>query len=231
MEPILSREQVRNCDQLAIERYGIAGLVLMENAGAAAGRYILELLGNSRSRKQVKIIAGSGNNGGDGFVVARHLDNAFVNVNVLLCCERCKIKGDALVNLEIIEKLSIPVSQLKARESANIISAIKNYIGSADVVVDAMLGTGVKGPAREPIRSVIKAINDMGTTVVSLDIPSGLDCDTGKPLGETDCTIKAQHTITFAAMKKGFVETQAQEYTGKISVASIGIAIRHLVNS
>ena len=217
--PILSCEQVRACDNIAIERYQIPSIVLMENAGAAAARYIISLL-KTPETGQVGIIAGVGNNAGDGFVVARHLYNVGVTLRILICGSRERIKGDALVNLRIIENMDLAINYLNQQTSSDIAGVIKTQASCAEIIIDAMLGTGVAGAPREPIRSAIKAINELKTTVVALDTPSGLDCDTGEPL---ETAIRAQHTVTFAAMKKGFQAASAAQYTGHITVASIGI--------
>ena len=217
-ELVLSREQVRDCDRIAMERFGIEGLVLMENAGSAAGRYILSLLGGAAAAK-VCVVAGIGNNGGDGFVVARHLSNAGVSVDVLICGSRDRVKGDALSNLRIIEKMSLPIEYISA-SCERIAEIIAEHASSVGVIVDAMLGTGASGSPRDPMGSVIEEVNKLEATVVSLDIPSGLDCDSGEPM---EPVVRADHTITFVAIKKGFTFGGALRYTGKVTVASIGI--------
>lgn len=218
-ELVLSREQVRQCDRIAIERFEIKGLVLMENAGAAAARLILSLLDDPAS-SSVCIVAGVGNNAGDGFVVARHLSNANVQVEVILCGDRERYKGDAEANLRIIERMALPIICLETEPPEAAAVVIRSHAAVADIIVDAMLGTGAAGAPREPIRSAINIINDLQKTVVALDIPSGLDCDTGQPL---EVAVRADHTVTFAAMKKGFQSPEARKYTGDVTVASIGI--------
>ena len=218
---VLSRDQVRACDGVAIERFGIDGLVLMENAGGSAARLILSLLSRP-GRARVVIVAGTGNNGGDGFVVARHLANEKVDVDVVVCGRRERIKGDALRNLAIIEKMTLPLTYIDETSAAVIAAGLAGRLEGAEVIVDAMLGTGTAGPAREAIRTAIQTINEcrQGKTVVALDIPSGLDCDSGEPVG---IAVRAHHTVTFAAMKKGFQLLNAASYTGDVTVASIGI--------
>ena len=218
-ELVLSREQVRQCDRIAIERFEINGLVLMENAGAAAARLILSLLDDTAS-SGVCVVAGVGNNAGDGFVVARHLNNVNVPVEVILCGGRERYKGDAEANLRIIERMALPIICLEPEPPEAAAAVIRSHAAGADIIVDAMLGTGAAGAPREPIRSAIKVINDLQKTVVALDIPSGLDCDTGQPI---DAAVRANHTVTFAAMKKGFQSPEAGKCTGDVTVASIGI--------
>jgi NAD(P)H-hydrate epimerase len=216
---VLSRDEVRACDRIAMDRYEIPGVVLMENAGGAAARYILTLLSEPGAGR-VCVIAGTGNNAGDGFVVARHLYNAGVRVVVLVCGARGRLKGDALINLRIIEHMDLEVKYVNQEQPAEIARTIKSCAQSVDIIVDAMLGTGTAGAPREPIRSAINTINELSVAVVALDIPSGLDCDTGLPLGSV---VEAQHTVTFAAMKKGMQNLAAAKYAGAVTVASIGI--------
>jgi len=221
---ILSRDQVRACDGVAIEKYEINGLVLMENAGAAAARHILDLLQKSGG-KRVAILAGAGNNAGDGFVVARHLVNEGIEVDVLICVVRERFQGDALSNLMIMEHMEIPIQYADPESAEGIAAAIQKIGSKSDMLVDALLGTGTVGAPREPFRTAITTINQLDLPVVALDIPSGLDCDSGFPLG---IAVRANHTVTFAAIKKGFSNPQAFEYTGVVTLASIGIHTRYL---
>lgn len=224
---VLSRQEVRNGDSVAIERYGINGLVLMENAGAAAARFIYSRL-KSPAETHVLIITGTGNNGGDGFVVARHLVNERVAVHLIICGARERVKGDALANLQIVEKMNLPITWLATADADEAVRTITDLAGSlpVEMIIDALLGTGTAGPPRQPIRAAIETINRLGKPVVALDIPSGLDCDTGEPL---ELAVKADHTVTFAARKKGFLTLGAQAYTGDITVASIGIRTDYLI--
>ena len=221
---VLSREQVRNCDRIAIERYGINGLVLMENAGSAAARWVLQQIRNIKN-PEVCIVAGPGNNGGDGFVVARHLYNARVTVHLLLCGSHERFRGDALTNLIILENMGAYIEQIAALDGQGVSAALRRAAANAEIVVDALLGTGAAGPPREPIRTAIGVINQLGKRVLALDIPSGLDCDSGEML---ESAVRAEHTITFAAMKKGFLNLSAAEFIGNVEVASIGIDARLL---
>ncbi|MBN1436808.1 MAG: NAD(P)H-hydrate epimerase [Sedimentisphaerales bacterium] len=221
---VLTREQVRACDQAAIDRFAINSLILMENAGAAAARQLQSLLNANPS--SIYVIAGPGNNGGDGFVMARHLANAAHSLKVLITCPREKYQGDALANLIVIEKMKLPIAYLQSQESSSIAEEMKEHAGHVDWFVDAMLGTGASGPPRQPIRTVIETLNQLDVPVFALDIPSGLDCDTGEV---ADIAVKANHTVTFAAMKKGFLNPAAQTYTGAVTTAGIGIDTHLLI--
>lgn len=221
--PVLSRTQVRTCDGVAIDRYEMNSLVLMENAGGAAAQYILDSLRNIGGSR-VSIIAGGGNNAGDGFVVARHLVNEGVDVTVLICVDRGRFTNDARSNLVILEHMAVPIRYLQP-SSEEVANAIRSAGQESDIIVDALLGTGTSGPPREPFRTAIETVNQLGLPVVALDIPSGLDCDSGEPL---EIAVRADHTVTFAAIKKGFANPNARQYTGDITLASIGIHVRYL---
>jgi NAD(P)H-hydrate epimerase len=216
---VMTRDQVRAFDQWAINTLGIPGVVLMENAGRSCAELLEEKLAGL-SEPKVSIFCGTGNNGGDGYVIARCLLNKGFNVKVVICGERAKIKGDAGTNLQILERLTGPVAEMKLDEE-NIKDVVLNFAADADIVVDAVFGTGLKGRLKETHKLLIESINKLGHPVLAVDIPSGLDCDTGRPLGDA---IKAEYTVTFVAVKKGFVQNeQAARYTGEIFTASIGL--------
>jgi NAD(P)H-hydrate epimerase len=204
----LTREQVRDVDRRAIEDFGMLGLVLMENAG----RNSAELLRTLGINGPVAICCGKGNNGGDGFVIARHLENAGVDVRVLLCVSPASLIGDARTNLNILEQGHTPI----------IVPPFdwKTELAGSDWVVDALLGTGTQGTIREPFVSAINAINSSGCKVYGVDLPSGFDCDTGQPLG---VCVRANHTATFVARKVGFDHPGSTAWTGTVHVIDIGV--------
>ena len=218
----MTRDEVREFDRRAIEELGVAGVVLMENAGRQAAEVAERMLGEARGRRAL-IVAGSGNNGGDGFVIARHLLVRDREPRVLLAADPAKLSGDALANFRVLERLGIPVSVLEGNGSS-VASAILEAAAEADLVVDALLGTGLAGEVREPLRAAIEAINRCGESgdlgVLAVDIPSGLDADTGRALG---VAVRAEVTVTFVATKKGFAAKESREYTGKVMVADIGV--------
>ncbi len=217
---VLTREQVRSCDRIAIERLGISGLVLMENAGVRASWFAFSMLDDDLAGRVV-ILCGTGNNGGDGFVVARQLLNENVDVDVLVLGPREKIGGDALSNLVVLENMGFEVTYAAGSDDGAG-KILAERLTGAGLIVDAMLGTGTSGAAREPFRTAIEMVNEReeGVQVLALDIPSGLDCDSGETLG---AAVRADLTVTFAAMKKGFLVDGAEEYTGEVAVASIGV--------
>ena len=217
-EPARTRDEIRALDRWAIETLGVPGIVLMENAGrqiAEAARAMIA----GKTNPRVLVLAGPGNNGGDGFVVARHLALDGVQAEVALLAKAEKITGDAATNLRILQAMNMPVRTLPADAEAAV-RELKPLLAGADLVVDGLLGTGTRGRVREPFASVIRAVNEAHRPVLAIDIPSGLDPDTGEPLGPA---IRAARTVTMAAMKVGFEKAGAAEYTGEVTVADLGV--------
>jgi len=213
---VVTRDEIRRIDKRAIEEYGISGLILMENAGLQVSLEILEHY-SPLAQKRVAIIAGKGNNGGDGFVVARHLYNRGIRVEVYLIGESTEIKGDARVNLDILKKIGIPLYE---RVTSNDLSAPLRY---TDIIVDAIFGTGLSSEIKNPYSDVINAINSSRKPVVSIDVPSGVDSDTGEILG---VAVKADITVTFALPKRGLLVFPGAEYAGILKIGDIGIPKR-----
>lgn len=210
----LRREKIRLLDSLAISEYKIPGLILMENAGAKSAEIIFKDLANPAQDK-VTILCGKGNNGGDGFVIARHLSNLGVSVKVYLFADRKQISGDAKTNLEILYKMKVFVEEVLN------IDRVGEALKSSQSIVDAMLGTGVDGEIKDSFQQVIKIINGLsGKKVYAIDIPTGLDCNTGAILG---ACIKATKTITFVAPKTGFILENGPENCGEVIVVDISI--------
>jgi NAD(P)H-hydrate epimerase len=215
----MSRKEVRAVDRWAIEQIGIPGVVLMENAGRSCAVLAAEKLGGLAHPK-VCIFCGTGNNGGDGYVIARHLLNRGVEVAVFLCGSREKVRGDAKVNSDALERLGHTVGQIDVG-TADVAGKVAEAAGGANLVIDAVFGTGLQGPLRDDYRALIEAINALGVDILAVDIPSGLDCDTGEPLG---AAIRAAYTVTFVAAKRGFADAaDAARYIGELYVASIGV--------
>ncbi|HMO35126.1 MAG TPA: NAD(P)H-hydrate epimerase [Gemmatales bacterium] len=205
----LTREQVREIDRQAIEVLGIPGVVLMENAG----RSVFEVLQSLPYDDPIHIICGKGNNGGDGYVVARHLYLAGRKVVVHRCGAEREITGDAGIMYQIISRLSIPLLGWSTAEK------LATELRSARLIVDALLGTGLTGEVRSPLAEIIQVMNQSGKPILAVDIPSGLDANTGQPLGGA---VVAQHTVTFVDKKIGMLNDEAWLYTGEIHVAGIG---------
>ena len=206
--PELTRDQVRRVDRIAIDDLGMSGLVLMENAG----RGCVELLMRQHP-KSVVVCCGKGNNGGDGFVMARHLSLAGVPVKVLLATESGDdFAPDAAVNFGLLEACEVPVVRGVGRWPAE--------LEAADWVVDSLLGTGATGPPRAPLDAGIEAITRAARPTLAVDIPSGLDCDTGEQPG---VCVQAALTATFVAPKVGFATKSAAGVLGRVEVVGIGV--------
>lgn len=217
--PTLNRRQVRQLDERAVKEYGVSGLVLMENAG----RGVADMLCQFGVHGSVVICCGKGNNGGDGFVIARHLDLRGVAVKVLLFADQAELPGDAAANYKILEKCGVSIEVFAdPLDSAR----FDRQLAAAEWIVDALLGTGATGEPRPPYDRAIARINAAGKSVVAVDLPSGLDCDSGMPAANT---IRAAHTCTFVAAKPGFFAPSAKQFTGQIHVLDIG-APRKLVD-
>jgi NAD(P)H-hydrate epimerase len=213
--PTLSRDQARRLDRRAVDEYGLLGVQLMENAG----RNVADRLGTLGIAGPIAICCGKGNNGGDGFVVARHLDLRGHEVRVLLFADPAKLSGDAALNYEVIRRSGVPIVRPAAAE-------VPSRLRSCAWIVDALLGTGATGEVRSPLDAVIEAINASGVPVLAIDLPSGLDCDTGQAAQHT---VWATQTCTFVAAKPGFSVVGAERYTGQVHVVDIG-APRKLVD-
>jgi NAD(P)H-hydrate epimerase len=217
---VLTRAQVRQVDRRALEEYGMSSLVLMENAGRGCADVLVQLgVGGP-----VVIACGRGNNGGDGFVVARHLDLRGFSVRVVLCCRPESLTGDAAANYGILVKSDVAIFPMGDAFQADV---FRDLLRNADWVVDALLGTGATGEPRSPYREVIAALNASPARKLAVDLPSGLDCDTGQP---SSFTFRADHTCTFVAAKPGFFVEEAMSYVGQLHVRDIG-APRKLIES
>jgi NAD(P)H-hydrate epimerase len=204
-EIALTRQQSREVDRIAVEKYGIQSIVLMENAG----RGCVDVLNRIGIDSPVVILCGKGNNAGDGFVIARHLEIRGHKCRVILLCPPHELRGDAATNFAILQKTGVTISDR--------LNEIEN---DADWLIDAMLGTGAVGEPRPPFDAAIDWMNAHPAKKLAVDVPSGLDCDTGLPATHT---IRADHTCTFAAMKIGFTQPSAKPFTGTIHVCDIGV--------
>jgi ADP-dependent NAD(P)H-hydrate dehydratase / NAD(P)H-hydrate epimerase len=207
--------QMRAIDARAAEEFGIPTLLLMEHAGLRVVEAARALLAGLRGAK-VTILAGRGNNGGDGFAVARHLSNEGYAVHVLVAGALDGARGDAAVNLEITRRSGIPVDSVTSTPVPSL---------TGDLIVDALLGTGIRGPATGVTAALIDAINASGLPVLSVDVPSGLDADSGR--AEGPC-VRAQRTVTLALPKVGLLFQPGRSLAGEITVGDIGMPRRLL---
>jgi hydroxyethylthiazole kinase-like uncharacterized protein yjeF len=205
----LTRAQVREIDRLASERYLIPSIVLMENAARSATEVAREML-DGECFGQVLILCGGGNNGGDGLAIARHLHNRGADVSIALTTRAEDYKGDALINFNIVRQMQLKIAPVAIEDIPK---------SNALLIVDAIFGTGLNRPPREPFGKIVHAVKHSQKPVLAIDVPSGLDCDTGEPLGPC---IEATQTITFVAEKVGFENPTARKYLGNVVVGDIG---------
>jgi len=226
----LSRDEVRELDRRAIEEFGVLGIDLMENAGRGCADLLMRL---NSGKKPVVILCGPGNNGGDGFVIARQLLSQGWPVHVCVFSQLGmiasgdsvaadpKLSHDATKNYVLLRRIASPrlVSPRFWNADKRVREQLFKEIDSADWIVDALFGTGLCRPLGTPYDEVVARVNASQHPVLAVDIPSGLDCDTGAPLGPT---IRATHTATFVALKKGFLNPASREWTGEVHVVDIG---------
>lgn len=203
---VFTRESVRKLDRLAVEQYRIPSIVLMENASIHIASAAMKMV-RGKKNPRIIIFCGPGNNGGDGFAAARHLHNAGARVSLILSGPVARYSGDAAINLQITRLMNVPIRT-------------PSRLGRTDLIIDALLGTGLDRPVTGVIAGFIQKINTQKSPVLAVDIPSGLDADTGHPLG---IAVKATQTITLAGLKVGFLNPHARPYLGRVSVGDIGI--------
>jgi NAD(P)H-hydrate epimerase len=217
---LVTAEEMRAFDAVAINDFGIPGIVLMENAGRTTFEILATYLDDDLEGLKVSVVAGAGNNGGDGYVIARWLLNHGADVRTFLLAPRYKIRGDALTNLETLERMTSQIFPLRDEESMR--DAFSVWRGS-DVIVDAILGTGLNSEVRSPYREAIERINDAPGVKLAVDLPSGLDADTGRVLG---VAVMADITATYGFRKIGTAIPPGEDFCGLIEVVDISIPRR-----
>ena len=213
---ILSSSQMRDADRRTIEEVGIPAVVLMENAGRQVVA-ALEAVFEDLADRQVAILCGRGNNGGDGFVVARTLHQRGIDVGVFLIGAVADVRGEARSNLEILGRIGVPVVEVDNEQAWELHFS---EIESCDLIVDALFGTGLKTPLQGMLETVVADVNGSSIPVASIDLPSGLSADTNELIG--DC-IDATITITLAAPKLPLVLPPGELHAGDVVIADIGI--------
>jgi NAD(P)H-hydrate epimerase len=211
---ILTAEQMKSIDRRATERFAVPSLVLMENAAIAVVDALFE---HYPTCERAAIVCGTGANGGDGFAVARHLENRGVVPQVVVVGRREAIAGDAAVNLTVCERLGLPMYDVTDIES---LGAALVHVAGSDVIIDALFGTGMNRPAGELHAEVIRSLNDLGLPIVAVDLPSGANASSAEPF---DPCVRADVTVTFAAPKLCHVFEPAALVCGEVIVADIAI--------
>ncbi len=212
---LVTSEHMRELDRRTIEDLGVPSLVLMENAGRSTYQILRREFPDLAS--PVVVLAGRGNNGGDGFVVARYLANAGIPVTVFLLAARDQVQGDALVNLKILEGLGVAVEEVLGEDQ---LSAVVHRMSRAGLVVDALLGTGLNSPVRGLLAQLIDKVNQVRPPVLAVDIPSGLSADTGEPLG---AAVQAAVTVTYGFPKIGQIVPPGRDLVGRLWQVDISI--------
>lgn len=214
---IVTAKEMRELERLTIEQYGTPGHVLMERAGAGATEILLNAFPQVRTAP-VLVFAGKGNNGGDGFVIARLLKKHGIACEVFLAAKRAEVTGDALRNLTAFLGLRGRVTEMTDSTHD---ALLQKKLCKCGLIVDALLGTGLNAPVRGLLAELITLVNASGVPILAVDIPSGLDADRGIPLGTT---VKAKLTVTFAYPKLGLVCAPGLAHVGRLEVVDIGIA-------
>ena len=219
-ELVLNRDQVRAVDSRAINAYGIPSIILMENAG----RGVVDTLCRLGIDGPVVVGCGRGNNGGDGLVVARHLDLRRFEVTVLMSCHPDTLSGDAATNYRILARTDVPIQIMSGDTWPD--HVVVREAETASWVVDAFLGTGATGAPRPPLDRILRHFNALAAKRLAIDVPSGVDCDTGEV---ADGAFRADHTCTLVAAKPGLLAESAKAHVGQLHVLDIG-APRKLID-
>jgi len=209
---IVSGKQMREIERIAIEERGVPSILLMENAALSLAKHCLRILDGKKNPK-VMIVCGLGNNGGDGMALARHLYTKGIDTEIFFIGDVSKVKGDPVTYLEVVKKLEIPFKTTPPDHAA---------IGSCDLVVDAIFGTGLDRNIDAQYENIIMAINEHAKYVLSVDIPSGINSGTGQIMG---CAVKAAETVTFAYSKTGLYIYPGAAHAGKIHVEDISLPV------
>jgi len=220
----ITPEKMREIDRRTQEEFDIPATILMENAGRAVFQTAMEML-NEKQEKKVTVVCGRGNNGGDGFVAARHLMNNEIDVSIFLVANAKELKREAEANYHRAEKVAKTMGKVIEVLKEENLSSFKVELEDTSLIIDGIFGTGLAREVGEPEKSIIQLINDSEKPVLAVDVPSGLDAANGKVLG---VCIKATKTVTFARPKTGFIGNE--KYTGETITADISIP-RALLNS
>ncbi len=208
--------EMRQIDNFAQERFGVPELVLMENAGRAVSDVMTRMLG-SVEHKTICVLAGGGNNGGDAFCAARHLANHGADVKIFFTGDEKKLTKSAAANHDICVRMGLPIQKLVSERD---FEKLPIFLNLSDGVIDGLLGTGFNGALREPVAKIIKIVNESRRPVIAIDVPSGINADTG---AVTDDAVRAVSTVTFGLPKAGLFFCPAAAYAGELIVDTIGL--------
>jgi len=233
---VFDRESVRLLDRACVEEFALPGIALMENAATALLAASLAMFDSPPAG--VLILAGPGNNGGDGFALARRLTNLDVKARIALLCDPSRIKGDAAINLNIVKAMNVPIAHIDAAEVNPALDAQLATLKTPTLLVDAIFGTGLTSPPRQLQLDAIHWLNEIPRAsanqqqckILAVDLPSGLDCDTGAPIspGGDDAVVHADVTLSLAGRKVGFANPDSSQFTGAITTGDIGAPLELL---
>ena len=213
---VVTAAEMRQIDQDTIEGIGIPGIVLMETAGSAIVRAIQR---HYPTCQRIGIFAGKGNNGGDGIVIARQLAHMGRDVHLFLVSPPDSFTGEAHINLQIAKRLGLHIEEILTATGFYGTGTVPTTLASCELLIDAIFGTGLHSAVRDPIATVINAINRLPIPILSVDLPSGLNADTGHPL---DTCVRADRTVTIGLPKRGLLMHPGAELAGKLEVVDIG---------
>lgn len=213
---VVTGAEMRSVEQSFATDWGFPLVALMERAGYQTALAVREFFHDDVAGKKIHIVCGGGNNGGDGFVAARHLDNWGAKVKVWMMKDPARLKGDAAVYARVLAQMGLERSLIEGDNPQIFRLALK----TADLIVDALIGTGFKGSMSQSYARAITAINEAGRPIVSVDVPSGVDADTGRV---KDVAVTADVTVTFGLPKVGHLLSAGRELAGRLVVADIGI--------
>ncbi len=206
--PTVTREQMREVDRLMVEEYGIQLLQMMENAGFNLADLLRRYLGGPLTGRRVVVLAGRGNNGGGGLTAARRLSAWGATVEVILAASPDELRDAPALQLNILQRMGVPVQRFESS------------LPPHEILVDAVIGYSLEGPSRGVARDLIAAANTSSAPVISLDVPSGVDVDSGEAAGEA---VKASATMTLALPKPGLLQSSALAYVGELFLADISV--------
>ena len=209
-------QEMRNIDKLAINDFGVPEIVLMENASREIARGVEDMLSGLKG-KRICILAGTGNNGGDALAAARHLANAGSKVKIFILGKQEKLTPSAKINYDIVTNMEIELHFLSTQKDWEKLKVVLKY---SDGILDGIMGTGFKGELRETTQRLIDMANDSGLPILAIDVPSGVDADTGQIMGTA---IQAAATVTLGLPKWGTLFSQGAVNVGKLTVDGIGI--------
>lgn len=223
---IVTASEMQRIDKAATEKYAIPSIIMMENAATASAFCALQML--KTAQDNVVVFCGPGNNGGDGFACTRHLIQRGIKAKVYFLGQEKRLSLEAKTNYLILRKIGQRIVSLENEKkdwAKSKISSLQRELANNNLIIDALLGIGLKRNVRQPYFTLIELINNSRKPVLSLDIPSGLDATSGQIHG---IAVRARRTITFGLYKKGFLHSQAPKYTGRITIGDIGLPRRLL---